>query len=70
MIMKRTFLDGCHRYGWLLALAGLFISAVINIVSIASYSSRIEQSLTDVLQRVDRLERQMDEYLREVRGIK
>ena len=39
-------------------------------LSIASYSSRIEQSLTDVLQRVDRLERQMDEYLREVRGIK
>ena len=68
--MKRNCLDGCHRYGWLLALVGLLISAVINVVSIASYSSRIEQSLTDVLQRVDRLERQMDEYLREVRGIK
>ena len=68
--MKRNFLDGCHRYGWLIALIGLFISVVLNLVSIATYSSRIEQSLTDVLQRVDRLEKQQDNYLRELRGLK
>ena len=67
---KLQLIDGCHKYGWLIALIGLAISVVINIASIASYSSRIEQSLTDVLQRVDRLERQMDEYVREVRGLK
>ena len=66
--MKKGFLDGCHGYGWLIALIGLLFSVVINLVSIATYSSRIEQSLTDVLQRVDRLEKQQDNYLRELRG--
>ena len=70
MANKRSLLDGCHKYGWFIALIGLCISVVLNLVSIATYSSRIEQSLTDVLQRVDRLEKQQDNYLRELRGVK
>ena len=67
---KLSLMDGCHKYGWLIALIGLCISVILNLVSIATYSSRIEQSLTDVLQRVDRLEKQQDNYLRELRGVK
>ena len=58
------------KYGWLIAIIALILSTAINIISIAGYSGRIEQSLGDVRERVDRLEHQMDNYIREVRGLK
>ena len=67
---KLSIADSCHKYGWAIAVIALIISTFINVVSVANYTGRIEQSLTDVLHRVDRLEKQQDEYLREIRGIK
>ena len=66
---SRNFLDGCHRYGWLLTLIGLIITGLMNLSYIAYSSGRIEQSMSDVRDRVGRLERSWDLYLREVRGI-
>ena len=70
MANKRSFLDGCHRYGWIITLVGIIGSIVINAVLIAYSSGKIEQSLADVRERVGRLEQQWDTYLHEVRGVK
>ena len=66
---SRSFLDGCHRYGWLLTLIGLIITGLMNLSYIAYSYGRIEQNMSDVRDRVGRLERSWDLYLREVRGI-
>lgn len=54
--------DGCHRYGWLLAI-------VLNALMLAYFVGGQSQSLQDIKERVGRMEQQWDQYLREIRGI-
>ena len=70
MASKRSLLDGCHKYGWLITFIGLIGTVVINAMLIAYSTGKVEQSLADVRERVGRLEQQWDTYLHEVRGIK
>ena len=61
--MKKGFLDGCHKYGWA-------ITIITNLVFFAYFGGRMIQKLSDVEDRVGRLELQWEKYLHEVRGIK
>lgn len=59
---ENTFLDGCHKYGWLLTI-------IINALLLAYFVGGETASLADIKERVGRLEQQWDKYLHEVRGI-
>lgn len=59
---KPSFIDGCHRYGWI-------ITIIINAVMLAYFAGVQTQALTDIKERVGRLEQQWDKYLHDVRGI-
>lgn len=59
---ENKFLDGCHRYGWLLAI-------IFNAILLAYFVGGESQALLDIKERVGRMEQQWDRYLHEVRGI-
>lgn len=56
--------DGCHRWGWLITI---IITAAMNLIMFAYFQGTVSQSLSDVKERVIRLEQQWDQYIREVR---
>lgn len=59
------FADGCHKWGWLIAIIS---TALMNLVIYAYFQGTISQSLADTKERVIRLEQQWDQYIREVRS--
>ncbi len=62
---KEGFADGCHRWGWLI---GIITTVIIQLIAVAFINGQQSQKIHDLQEffgnRVDRLERQMDEIQR------
>lgn len=55
----QKFIDGCHRYGWLLTI-------VINLLMASFVIGEMRQEMSDLTQRVARMEEQLEQYRREI----
>ena len=53
---RQRFLDGCHRYGWL-------ITMVANLLFIGLFMGGIRSDLNAVMERTGRVERLLDQLV-------
>ena len=53
---QSTFLDGCHRYGWL-------ITIIANLLFIGLYAGGMRADLNSVADRLSRVERSLDSLI-------
>lgn len=55
-----TFSDGCHKWGWLIAIV---VTAAMNLIMFAYFQGTVSQSLTDLKERVVTLEQRIDRFI-------
>ncbi len=62
--MSRSFTDGCHKYGWVITIV---VTILIQLIAAAYMNGQQSQKVMDLKEffgnRIDRLERQVDELI-------
>jgi hypothetical protein len=53
---KRTFADGCHKYGWL-------ITIIANVLIVGLFVGGMRADLNSVADRMSRMERLLDQIV-------
>ena len=55
-VPRNRFIDGCHRYGWLIGI-------IANLLIVGVFAGRLSQSVDDVRERLFRVEQRVDQML-------
>lgn len=54
MSKREKFLDGCHKYGWI-------ITIVVQLFALSYFGGQLTARVDDVIKRVDRIESRLDQ---------
>jgi len=60
LMEERSFSDGCHKWGWLIAILA---TAILNLMMFAYFQGTVSQALTDLKERVITLEQRIDRMM-------
>lgn len=67
-MQRRTFADGCHRWGWAIGLVGtLVLNGALGFYLSGRFTQRVEDMEKNFGDRITRLEHQIDDLTRSLR---